>query len=138
MALSCSKGVGGSRNSRVCAASNAPAPLAGVIFEPFQELKKDYLAVPIAHSAINEQIKVPTSRSFCTTSSDRDSIEYDVVIIGAGLACLSAAIRLKQMCRQRNADLSVCVLEKGMIWLPSYVLDKAYDSKIHIQIQILK
>ncbi|KAG5043146.1 hypothetical protein JHK87_007061 [Glycine soja] len=118
-----SKGVGGSRNSRVCAASNAPAPLAGVIFEPFQELKKDYLAVPIAHSvslarqncAINEQIKVPTSRSFCTTSSDRDSIEYDVVIIGAGLACLSAAIRLKQMCRQRNADLSVCVLEKGMI-----------------------
>jgi len=57
---------------RVCAAaSNAPAPLTGVIFEPFQELKKDYLAVPIApnvslsrqnysdeaEAAINEQIK---------------------------------------------------------------------------------
>nr|ACU20412.1 unknown [Glycine max] len=45
------KRVGGIKNLRVrAAASNAPAPLAGVIFEPFQELKKDYLAVPIAHN----------------------------------------------------------------------------------------
>ena len=39
----------------------------------------------------------------------RESIEYDVVIVGAGPAGLSAAIRLKQL----NAETSVVVLEKG-------------------------
>jgi electron-transferring-flavoprotein dehydrogenase len=39
----------------------------------------------------------------------RESMEFDVVIVGAGPAGLSAAIRLKQL----NADLSVVVVEKG-------------------------
>jgi len=45
--------------------------------------------------------------------ADRDAMEYDVVIVGAGPSGLSAAIRLKQLAAENNREVSVCILEKG-------------------------
>lgn len=43
----------------------------------------------------------------------REKIEVDVVIVGAGPAGLSAAIRLKQLASQTDVDLNIAIVEKG-------------------------
>ena len=44
---------------------------------------------------------------------ERESMEFDVVIVGAGPSGLSTAIRLRQLCAERGTDLSICIVEKG-------------------------
>jgi electron-transferring-flavoprotein dehydrogenase len=46
-------------------------------------------------------------------STEREIMQYDVCIVGAGPAGLSAAIKLRQLAVENNIELSVCVLEKG-------------------------
>ena len=44
---------------------------------------------------------------------ERDVMDYDVVIVGAGPSGLSSAIKLAQLAKENNKELSICLIEKG-------------------------
>jgi electron-transferring-flavoprotein dehydrogenase len=44
---------------------------------------------------------------------ERESMEFDVVVVGAGPAGLSAAIKLSQLAQEHEHEVSICVVEKG-------------------------
>ncbi|KAL4450143.1 hypothetical protein ABPG77_010812 [Micractinium sp. CCAP 211/92] len=47
------------------------------------------------------------------TTDKRESMHFDLLVVGAGPSGLAAAIRFKQLCKEKGEDLSVCVIEKG-------------------------
>ena len=47
------------------------------------------------------------------TTIERESMEFDVVIVGAGPAGLSTAIKLAQLAKEQDKETSICVVEKG-------------------------
>jgi len=48
-----------------------------------------------------------------SAAEERETMEFDVVIVGAGPSGLSAAIRIKQLAKEKNKEISVCIVEKG-------------------------
>jgi len=65
-------------------------------------------------------------------TQDVETMDFDVIIVGAGPAGLSAAIELKQLANQQQMNLSICILEKGA-QVGSHILSGAILNPVALQ-----
>jgi electron-transferring-flavoprotein dehydrogenase len=70
-------------------------------------------SLSLSRAVIYQYRSFSTSTPEAVDEIERESMPFDVLIIGGGPAGLAASIRLKQLCMEQNVDLSVCVVEKG-------------------------
>lgn len=74
-------------------------------------------------------IRCSVIRPFSTSEEPRESMPFDVLIVGGGPAGLAASIRLKQLSLEQGKELSVCLIDKGRyVWITAIVgtLQKQY------------
>jgi hypothetical protein len=123
----------GFTKSSSAASSSAPLPIHTIAQHAYAESARACLAVHVSNlqrgSSSAQQSPSFASRfqhggslsqggfrgfsAFAENAEPREAMDFDVVIVGAGPAGLSAAIRLKQKCAEEGKDLSVCIVEKG-------------------------
>jgi FAD binding domain len=88
-------------------------PLAGG--RQLLQRRRMQLAGSVVGTVSGDVWSTPTKRLFSTEQQQqpRESMSFDVLIVGGGPAGLAAAIRIKQLCMEKGTDLSVCLIDKG-------------------------
>jgi electron-transferring-flavoprotein dehydrogenase len=79
---------------------------------------------------LRRNVSLQRAAFFSTEEEPRESMPFDVLIVGGGPAGLAASIRLKQLCAETGKDLSVCLIDKGNEIGAHILSGNVFDSKV--------